>query len=245
MTAAGHGHADRKPRRLHDQRRFAGASARCRAGALDCTMGLWYLSITYIAYQVNRAHMEVPIDTGLLACTADEAARVYPIISGIYAVRNRARLVLAVKTGARMSEGLSACVGDGWPYGPCAERVAVSPRSMRDTPETALAISLMAMLRTGGGSPETSCSPSTKGLNQPQRLGHARHRLRQPNAACGLSGHLITQTRRTVVEQTAGETSRRDLLKTPRAMSHQSPVASLPIDARNSDAPALEARTVS
>ena len=117
MTAAGHSHADRKYRRLHDPRRCAGASARCRAGALDCTMGLWYWSILYIAYQVYRAHLEIPIDTGLLACTADEAARCIPSCRDL-AVRDRALLVLGVKTGVRVSEGLSSCVGDGWPYGP-------------------------------------------------------------------------------------------------------------------------------
>ena len=61
-------------------------------------------------------------------------------MSGVYATRDQALLVIGVKTGVRMSEWLSWRVSDGWPHDRGAERVAVSPWSLKGTTEGRRAI---------------------------------------------------------------------------------------------------------
>jgi integrase len=187
---------------------------------------------------------------GCRALTDDEVARVSQAFRGTYAARDRALFVLGIKTGFRIAELLSLRVGDVWQHGQVLEQVAVLRRYMKGKTEgrsvilhaeakAALAPWLMEMNRQGEVSPETYLFASRKGINRPLRPGQARHLLRQAYAAYRLTGKLSTHTLRKRFGQTVYEKSGRDLLKTQRAMGHESPASTMAyihIDERDIDA---------
>lgn len=163
--------------------------------------------------------------------TDDEIARVLTCFRGRFANRNRAILILGIKTGFRISEILSLTVKDVLVgENIIVDRVKVERQNMKGKtegrtillhPKAKEAIaSWLAELKPE--SPETYLFQSRKGSNQPISRHQAWRAFNTAFRKAGLIGQLGTHTARKTFCDRMYERLGRDLVSVQRAMGHRS-----------------------
>jgi integrase len=111
---------------------------------------------------------------GCRPLTRQEFAQVLQAMTGRFALRDQALVILTERTGFRISEVLSLHVGDVWDQGCLVDWVSVPKRAMKgQTAGRTLPLhtdakrALAAWLDHYGHAPDLVLFPSRKGVNKP------------------------------------------------------------------------------
>lgn len=173
---------------------------------------------------------------GARPLTEREVEAVYRAMGGPFATRNRALLLLGVRSGFRISELLSLRQRDVLQHQQVVQRVTVARRYMKKRVEgrtvylhPAAASQLEAWLvelrrLPGFAGPRTYVFKSYGAQarqNRPISRVQAWRVLRRSFDACGLTGKLGTHCMRKTFADRVFEQLGRDLMRTQRAMGHR------------------------
>lgn len=150
---------------------------------------------------------------------------------GRFVLRDRALFILGVKSGFRVSELLSLCIGDVVKNGRLVERVTVDRQHMKKKIEgrtvilnaearDALAL-WIAVLQEQGATRSSPVFRSRKGADLPISRKHAWRILTEAYAANELTGTLGTHAMRKTFANRVHVLLGRDLVKTQRALGHK------------------------
>jgi integrase len=151
---------------------------------------------------------------------------------GAYAERDKTLFLLGVKSGFRISELLSLCVGDVSQHGRLVDRVTVPRRYMKNKregrtvllhPETkaALATWLLTLRQLPGSTAQTFVFRSRKGANRPISKVQAWRILHEAVTTNELTGKVGTHAMRKTFANRVYHQLNHDLVKTQRAMGHK------------------------
>ncbi len=161
---------------------------------------------------------------GCRALSDQEVDVVLKSISGRYATRDKAMVVLGLKTGYRISELLSLRVCDVWQHDQVIDRITVTRRRtvvLHPLARRALAAWLAELShRTGTLDPEWYVFQSHKGANRPISRVQAWRILKAAYEANELTGKLATHTLRKTFAHRVYEASGHDVVCTQRALGH-------------------------
>jgi integrase len=170
---------------------------------------------------------------GCRPLTEPEVAAVLAQMNGSSGVRDRALFLLGVRSGFRISEILSLCLGDVIQAGRLVERVRVMRRHMKGKRESrtvllhpaareALAAWLEELWSDGYMSAESFVFQSRRGSNQAIGRTQAWRILKQAFDRAGLIGNLGTHSMRKTFADRIYDRLDGDLVKTAQALSHRS-----------------------
>jgi integrase len=151
---------------------------------------------------------------------------------GAYAERDKTLFLLGVKSGFRISELLSLCVGDVSQHGRLADRVTVPRRYMKNKREgrtvllhpeakAALATWLLTLRQLPGSTAQTFVFRSRKGANRPISKVQAWRILHEAVTTNELTGKVGTHAMRKTFANRVYHQLNHDLVKTQRAMGHK------------------------
>lgn len=168
---------------------------------------------------------------GCRPLTDAEVRGVLDSFTGENALRDRALLLLGVRSGFRISELLSLTLGDLIQGGRMVERVAVQRRNMKKRvegravilhPEARAALELLVSeLRDAGHTtPDAFVFRSRKGSNAPIGRIQAWRVLNAHFNGAGLIGKLGTHSMRKTFANKVYELLGHDLVRTQRALGH-------------------------
>ena len=168
---------------------------------------------------------------GCRPLTEDEVRDVAASFGGRFVLRDRALFMLGVKSGFRVSELLSLCIGDVVKNGRLVERVTVGRQHMKKKIEgrtvilnaearDALAL-WIAVLQEQGATRSSPVFRSRKGADRPISRKHAWRILTEAYAANELTGTLGTHAMRKTFANRVHVLLGRDLVKTQRALGHK------------------------
>jgi integrase len=169
---------------------------------------------------------------GCRALSDQEVDAILKSIGGRYATRNKAMVVLGLKTGYRISELLSLQVRDVWQHDQVIDRITVTRSHMKGKRRSRTVVlhplarrALAAWLaelshRTGTLDPEGYVFKSHKGANRPISRVQAWRILKEAYEANGLTGTLATHSLRKTFAHRVYEASGRDVVCTQRALGH-------------------------
>jgi integrase len=169
---------------------------------------------------------------GCRPLTEGEVDLVQQSFGGAYAARDKALFLLGVKSGFRISELLSLCVGDVWQHGRVVDRVTVPRRHMKNKREgrtvllhpeakAALATWLLTLRQAPDVTAQTFVFRSRKGANRPISPVQARRILHEAVTTNELTGTLGTHAMRKTFANRVYQQLNHDLVKTQRAMGHK------------------------
>ena len=165
-----------------------------------------------------------------------ELEAVLAVLEGPTAVRDRALLLLGVKSGFRISEILSLRVADVVEAGNLVNRLTVHRRYMKRRAEgrtvllhplarEALAVWLEVLRAAGYLTSDCYVFQSRKGANRPIHRVQAWRILRRAFAKAGLTGKLGTHTMRKTFADRIYDRLGGDLVKLQKALGHRSIVS--------------------
>jgi integrase len=151
---------------------------------------------------------------------------------GAYAERDKTLFLLGVKSGFRISELLSLCVGDVSQHGRLVDRVTVPRRYMKNKREgrtvllhpeakAALATWLLTLRQLPGSTAQTFVFRSRKGANRPISKVQAWRILHEAVTTNELTGKVGTHAMRKTFANRVYHQLNHDLVKTQRAMGHK------------------------
>ncbi len=151
---------------------------------------------------------------------------------GVYAERDKALFLLGVKSGFRISELLSLCIGDVSQHGRLVDRVTVQRRHMKNQREgrtvllhpqakAALATWLLTLQQMSGCTVQTYVFRSRKGANRPISKVQAWRILHEAVITNELTGKVSTHAMRKTFANRVYHQLNHDLVKTQRAMGHK------------------------
>jgi integrase len=169
---------------------------------------------------------------GCRPLTEAEVMLVQQSFGGVYAARHKALFLLGVKSGFRISELLSLCVGDVSQHGRLVDRVTVQRRYMKNKREgrtvllhpeakTALAAWLLTLRQAPGVTPQAFVFRSRKGGNRPISAVQAWRILHEAVTTNELTGKVGTHAIRKTFANRVYQQLNHDLVKTQRAMGHK------------------------
>jgi integrase len=169
---------------------------------------------------------------GCRPLTDEEVTLVQQSFGGVYAARDKALFLLGVKSGLRISELLSLCVGDVQQHGRLVDRVTVSRQHMKNKREgrtvllhpeakAALATWLLTLRQMPRCTSQTFVFRSRKGDNQPISKVQAWRILHEAVTTNELTGKVGTHAMRKTFANRVYHQLNHDLVKTQRAMGHK------------------------
>lgn len=154
-----------------------------------------------------------------------EVAAALAVVGG---PRNRALLLLGIKSGFRISELLSLRVKDVFQNGSFVDEVAVARCNMkkklegRSVPLHAEAKAALSEWIGSSADPELFVFQSRKGLNRAMNRGQAWRILKAAFNKCGLNGKLGTHSMRKTFAKKVYDNTGKDLIATQEALGHRS-----------------------
>lgn len=162
-----------------------------------------------------------------------EVTRILKTLDGRWAARDRALVLLGIKSGFRISELLSLRLKDVVQHGKLVDRVSVRRRSMKGKisgrtvllhPEARKAVLswLKQLQPCNRWRADTFLFVSGKGDNRPITRIHAYRLLRTACQANQLQGVLATHSLRKTFAHRIYERLGHDLIKTQQALGHRS-----------------------
>jgi len=162
-----------------------------------------------------------------------EVLRILGMLRGRYAARDRALVLLGIKSGFRISELLSLRLGDVIQHGRLVDRVTVRRRNMKGKlsgrtvflhPEARKALLrwLGELEQDDLWREDTFLFLSGKGDNRPITRIHAYRLLKNAFEANRMQGVLATHSLRKTFAHKIYERLGKDLLKTQMALGHKS-----------------------
>jgi integrase len=151
---------------------------------------------------------------------------------GVYADWDKALFLLGVKSGFRISELLSLCVGDVSQHGRLVDRVTVPRRHMKNQREgrtvllhpeakAALAAWLLTLRQEPSSTAQTYTFRSRKGGNRPISKVQAWRILHEAVTTNEITGKVGTHAMRKTFANQVYHQLNHDLVKTQRAMGHK------------------------
>jgi len=154
-------------------------------------------------------------------------------LGGRWAARDRALVLLGIKSGFRISELLSLRLGDVVQHGKLVDRISVRRRNMKGkvsgrtvllhpVAREALTTWLKQLQPCNRWQADTCLFLSGKGENRPITRIHAYRLFKNACAANRMQGVLATHSLRKTFAHRIYERLGRDLLKTQRALGHKS-----------------------
>jgi integrase len=164
--------------------------------------------------------------------TEAEVDLVQHSFGGVYAARDKALLLLGVKSGFRISELLSRRVGDVSQHGRLVDRVTVQRQHVKNKGEgrtvllhpeakTALATWLLTLRQLPGITAQSFVFRSRQGENRPISAVQAWRILHETVTTNELTGKVGTHAMRKTFANRVYHQLNHDLVKTRRAMGHK------------------------
>ena len=170
---------------------------------------------------------------GCRPLTEPEVETVLAHMNGPSGARDRALFLLGVRSGFRISEILSLCLGDAVQAGRVVERVRVQRRHMKGKREgrtvllhpaarAALAAWIEELRTAGYMAADSFVFQSRRGPNQAIGRIQAWRILKRAFEQAGLTGNLGTHSMRKTFADRIYERLDGDLVKTAQALAHRS-----------------------
>jgi integrase len=165
---------------------------------------------------------------GCRPLTRQEYAQVVQALTGRFALRDQAMVILDERTGFRISELLSLHVGDVWQQGRMVDWINVPKRVVkRQTQGRTLPLhpqakrALSAWLEVYGHAPALVLFPSRKGINQPLTRVQAWKILQKAARSQQLTGRIGFHSLRKKFGQEVYEALDYDLDATRQLLGHK------------------------
>jgi integrase len=165
---------------------------------------------------------------GCRPLTRREMAQVLQAMTGRFALRDQALVILVERTGFRISEALSLRVGDVAHAGRVQDWVSVPKRAMKGQREGRtlplhqdVKRALHAWLMAYGHAPDLVLFPSRKGVNKALSRVQAWQLLQKAARAAGLSGRIGLHSLRKTFGQRVYEALDYDLEGTRELLGHK------------------------
>jgi site-specific recombinase XerD len=191
---------------------------------------------------------------GCRALTDTEVKAVVSKISGAHELRDKALFILGMRSGFRIQELLSLCVGDVVENGRMRERITVARRNTKGQiasrsvilhPEAAeYVFTWIKSLGLRAHNPDCYLFVSGRGDNQPISRVQAWRILDSAFEAAGITGKTGTHTMRKTFAKRVRVAAKNDLLVVQKALGHKnidSTISYLEVDKEEIDAVVLSA----